>query len=484
MPRSSSTASGNVADRAALALALAILVVLGASYVLLAGLALDRFPYSGDEYSLALQGELFAHGALAAPAPDHAEWLQIDHVVIDHRVRSKYPPGAPALLAIGARWGVAWLITPCEAVIALLLVWRTTRRLLGPRPALVALLALGIAPLFMFQAASFYAHTATMMVLAVAFDAIAAWTHDHRRRWLVLAGVAIGCAFLVRPVDAILFGTAMLALRSVRAVAITAASALPLVAVNLAYQAAVFGSPFTDGYHAYEPAFRALYGAETAANPVSLAHLVSAVQQWNHIDIYRALVVDWTVPGTALIALVGATAIGRDHPVRAMRTFSLALVAVFAGALLPMIADPDDGARPRYLSVTLIPLALLAAAGFAPACAMIAARFGRRVRTILVVVVVVFALAQLASFLQDRIPKVWKREGLYQATAALHLRDAVVVVRAQYPSRYARNGPWFDGVLYLSAPPETTLDQVRGAFPGRQIWEAREGEPWSLRRVP
>jgi hypothetical protein len=167
-----------------------------------------------------------------------------------------------------------------------------------------------------------------------------------------------------------------------------------------------------------------------------------------------------------------------------MRTFSVTLIAVFVGALLPTIAGPDDGARPRYLSITLIPLALLAAAGFAPTSAMIASRFGRRVHTILVVTVVAFALAQLASFLQDRLPKVWKREGLYQATAALHLRDAVVVVRAKYPSRYARNGPWFDGVLYLSAPPETTLAEIRSAFPGRDIWEAREGEPWSLVRVP
>lgn len=481
MPRSSNTASGDVAGSAWLALA--IIAALGVSYALIADLALDRFPYSGDEYSLALQGELFARGELSAPAPDHADWLRVDHVVIDQRIRSKYPPGAPALLAIGARWGAAWLVTPCEAVITLLLVWATVRRLLGPRPALIALLALGIAPLFMFQAASFYTHTATMMFLAVAFAAIAAWTGGHRERWLVLAGAAIGCAFLVRPVDAILFGVAMLAFRSVRAVAITAASALPFVAINLAYQAAVFGSPLTDGYHAYEPEFRALYGAETAANPVSLAHLVSAVQQWNHLDIYRALVVDWTVPFTALVALVGAWAIGRDHPIRSMRTFAVTLIAVFACALLPTIADPDDGARPRYLSITLIPLALLAAAGFAPASAMVAARFGRRVRTILVVAMVAFALAQVASFLQDRIPKVWKREGLYQAAAALHLRDAVVVVRAKYPSRFARNGPWFEGVLYLSAPPDTPLAQIQRAYPGRQIWEAHEGEPWTLSRV-
>ena len=490
MARSSGIGSRNVraadADRSvadSAALALAIVAVLGVIYALLARFAFDGFPYSGDEYSLSLQGELFGRGLLKAPAPPHIEWLGVDHVVIDSWIRSKYPPGAPALLGIGYHYGAAWLVTPLEAVVTLLFVWHATRRSLGPRPALIALVALGIAPLFMFLAASFYTHTATLMFLAVAFAALGAWTRRPRDRWLVLAGMAIGCTFLTRPLDAVLFGLAMIAFRSPRAIVITAASALPFIAINFAYQAAQFGSPFLDGYHAYEPTFRALYGADTAAASLSLAHLVNPVQLWNHVDIYRALIVDWTVTGTALVALVGAYTIGRDHAARPMRTFSIVLIAAFALALLPTISDPDDGARPRYLSTTLIPIAFLAAAGFAPTCAAIASRFGRRVRTIMIVAAVTFALAQLGSFLEDRTPKMWRREGLYKATAALDVRDAVVIVRAQYPSRYARNGPWFDGVLYLSAPPDATVEQIRQAFPTRQIWEAHEGEPWTLRRV-
>lgn len=471
----------SVADSAALALV--IVAALGVTYALLARFALDGFPYSGDEYSLALQGELFGRGVLKAPVPPHPEWLGVDHVIIDSWIRSKYPPGASGLLGIGYRCGLPWLITPLEAVITLLTVWYTTRCSLGRRPALVALVTLGIAPLFMFLAASFYSHIASLMWLAIAFAALGAWTRSQHARWLVLAGMAIGCTFLTRPFDAVLFGMAMLVFRSPRAIAITAASAVPFVAINLAYQAAMFGSPFTDGYHAYEPTFRALYGPETAASSLSLSHLVNPVQLWNHIDIFRALTVDWTVTGTVLVAVVGAIAIGRDHPARPMRTFSITLIAAFAIALLPTISDPDDGARPRYLSTTLIPMAFLAAAGFASTSTAIASRFGRRLRTILVVVAAVFALTELGSFLQDRLPKQWKREGLYQAAAALHLHDDVVIVRAKYPHRYARSGPWFEGVLYLSASADTTIEQVRAAFPDRRIWEAREGEPWSLVRV-
>ncbi len=465
-------------------LPLAIIFAAGALYVLVARLALNAFPYSGDEYSLFLQAELFARGMFKVPAPEHAEWFRVDHVVIDHWVRSKYPPGAPALLAIGVRAGVAWIVTPIEGVVALVVVWLTTRRLLGARPAVIALLALGLAPLFAFQAASFYSHTATTMFLAIGFAGIAAWSRSKRSAWLLLVGTAIGCAFLTRPIDAILFGLAMMSLGSMRAILIAAIGAMPFVLLNLLYQNAQFGSPFLDGYHVYEPTFAALYGSTAAANPILLSYLWNPVQLWNHIDVWRSFVVDWTFPGAALVALVGAFAIGRDHPARPVRTFSVALIATYAAALLLTIADVDDGARPRYLSSTLIPVAFLTAGGFAPACAALAARFGARVRTAMVVIALVFAPAQLAAFLVARVPQVWKREGLYRAVEQAALRDAIVVVRATHPSRFARNGGFFDrAVLYLSAPATTSGASVAAAFPGRAVWEAHEGEPWALTRA-
>ncbi len=453
-------------------------------YLLVARFALDAFPFSGDEYSLSLQAELFARGMLKAPAPAHAEWLRVDHVVIDHWVRSKYPPGAPALLALGARAGLAWIVTPLEGVVALVVVWLTTRRLLGRREALVALVTLGLAPLFAFQAASFYTQTATTMFLAIGFAGVGAWCRTRRSGWMVLVGTAIGWTFLTRPIDALLFGVALISLRSARAILVAAGSAIPFVLLNCLYQNAQFGSPFLDGYHVYQPTFAALYGSTTAANPILISYLWNPVQLWNHFDIYRAFVVDWTVWGTALVALVGAFAIGREHRARSMRTFSVALIATYAAALLLTIADVDDGARPRYLSIALIPVAFLTAGGFAPACAALANRFGPRVRTALVAIAVVFAPTQLASFLVARVPQVWKREGLYRAVERAGLRDAIVVIRAVNPSRYARNGGLFDrSVLYLSAPATTSGETVATAYPGRAVWEAHEGDPWTLTRT-
>jgi MFS family permease len=167
-----------------------------------------------------------------------------------------------------------------------------------------------------------------------------------------------------------------------------------------------------------------------------------------------------------------------------MRTFSLSLIAVYLMALLITVADVDDGARPRYLTPLLIPVALLTAAGFAPASSALAARFGRRVRAIVVWIAVVFTLLQVAAVVYDRVPRLWMREGLYRVVDAAGLADAIVIVRAEHPSRFARNGPFFDRrVLYLSVPADVPARTVAAAYPGRATWEAHEGVPWTLTPV-
>jgi Dolichyl-phosphate-mannose-protein mannosyltransferase len=469
------------APRDSAVLALALIGLFGAIYALVAYFALDRFPYSGDEYSTALQAQLFANGLLKIATPPHVEWLRLDHVVIDAFVRSKYPPGASALLAIGARHGCAWLVTPIEGTATLALVWHSVRRVLGARPALVALVALGLSPLFVIDAASFYPHVPALLFLAIAFAAVTSFSIAPRTWQLVVVGAALGAAFVVRPTDALLFGVALIAFRSPRAVIVPALAALPFVGIILWYQNQQFGSPFSDGYHAFEPTYIQIYGAASAKHALGLEHLFSATQWWNHIDIFGEFCLQWTIPGTVIAALFGAVAVDDTDPGARMRRFSIALVAVYCVALMIMVSDPDDGPHPRYLSPVLIPLALLAGNGFAPLCEAIRSKLGPLVQRVFVVLAILFGLAQLGSYLQDRIPKQWKREGLYQVTHDL-APGSIVIVRAQYPTRFARNG-LYDGVIYLSVPPETSVEEVAAAYPGKPIFVAHEGIPWTVERA-
>jgi 4-amino-4-deoxy-L-arabinose transferase-like glycosyltransferase len=366
-------------------------------------------------------------------------------------------------------------------MVTLALTWWTARRELGGRAAVVSLLVLGLSPLFVFHASTFFSHAASTMWLALAFAATSSWTRGKRDGWLLLLGAALGGAFITRPADAVLFGVALLVLRSVRLVLLSVAGASPFLAAHLWYQARQFGSPFSDGYHAYEPTFRAIYGDSTAVHPISLFTLLNPEAQFHHLDVFRAFVVDWTVAGAVLVALIGAYAIDAGHPARRMRDIALSIAVVLLVALIPMVSDPDDGARPRYLSTMLLSVAFLAGPGWVVVRHFLVSRIGLRLARAVAVLAVVFAPVQFASFLIVRLPQLWQREGLYTAVAREHLTDAVVVVRGTYPTRYARNGAFFEGpVLYVSAPATTSLDAVHEAFAGRDLYEATEGRGWTL----
>ncbi len=472
------------AEKPSPAIVAGLLAFFGALYAVGARFALQAFPYSGDEYSYLLQGELFARGLLRAPAPPNANLLWVDHVVIDQFVRSKYPPGSSALLALGVRAGVPWLVTPLEGIVTLVLVWFTVRALMGPRAAMVTLLVLGASPLFAVEATTFFSHTATTMWLAASFAAVAAWSLSKRSLWLPLAGAAIGCAFLTRPVDALLFGAALVALRSWRVLVLVALGALPFVVAHFAYQAAVFGSPFTDGYAAYEPTFRAIYGAETAEPPLSIARIVNPLQQWFHFEICASFVSPWTMPGAALVAVFGAVAIPKGDRARPMRDVAVAIAVIALVALVPTISSAgDDGPRPRYLTTTLLAASILAGAGWAPARDSMQERLGARGARAVGVVAVILGFVLVGSLVIERGLLVRNRDGLYDAVVAQGIEQGVVVVRAQWPTRYARNGPFFDRpVLYLSAPADMGVDAIAERYPSRPVYEATEGSPWKIVR--
>jgi hypothetical protein len=462
------------------------ILLFGCLYAYLARSALHAFPFSGDEYSYLLQAEIFARGLLRTPSPPHPEFFQLDHVVVDEWVRSKYPPGTSALLAIGVALKVPWLVTPVEGALTLYLAWVGAKKLFGEADARATVLLLGGAPLFAFHAASFFSHTATSLWLAAAFAALASWAVDRRAYRLVLVGGALGCAFLTRPVDAATFGAALVVLGSARVLGLVAIGAAPMIAANFAYQAVQFGSPFLDGYRAYDPTAKASW----------LLFAGTHEQTANCLDVVRALVVDWTVPGTALLAGLGYAAIGRGEPgepavdaaTKLSRRFSVAWIALVVASLVAGLTFVDDGARPRYLSPALIPMAWLAGPGVRSAAEMLVPHLGRAGAQAAAVVVALLAPLQLQSFLAARAPNLALTEGLYQAVAASAIDRGIVIVRSPSPTYYTRNGPFFEGrVLYVSPPDALPVDAVAAAFPGQPIFEAIEGTPrdarWTLRRV-
>jgi hypothetical protein len=81
--------------------------------------------------------------------------------------------------------------------------------------------------------------------------------------------------------------------------------------------------------------------------------------------------------------------------------------------------------------------------------------------------------------------------GLTEELARQGVHSGVVILRAEWPTRYARNGMFFDrSPLLLSVPPTVTPAEVAARFPGQPVYEAIEPHganpwkhPWVIRSV-
>jgi 4-amino-4-deoxy-L-arabinose transferase-like glycosyltransferase len=473
-----------------------VIVVAGVVYALLARFALLGVPFAGDEYSTVLQAEGFARGALKARAPPYADWVLVDHVVIDEFVRSKYPPGTAALLSLGVRVGVPWLVTPLEAVLALVAFWFATRVVFDARRAFLAVAFLAATPLFAYQAATFLSHTPTLLFAALATLAVARWARSRRDGYLVLFGLCVGCVFIIRPVDGALLGLSLIALGNLRALLVAGGSSMPFVALNLWYNKLQFGSPFTDGYTADIPSFVAIYGESGAASNIHPLHVVSPYQIFNHLGVLETFFAQWTVPGSALVACLGWVALRREQAAGEGQTAPLqrffgVMIALFVAGLLLTFNEPDDSPRPRYLSMLVLPVAFLAAAGWSTAADFVERQLGRSRSWIVAAAIWIAPLFLIGAYLERRIPEVKVHASLFEELARNGVRSGVVILRAEWPTRYARNGMFFDrSPVLLSVPATVSAAEVSARFPGQAVHEAFEPHgsnpwkhPWVIRRV-
>ena len=176
------------------------------------------------------------------------------------------------MLALGIRAGAPWLVTPLEGVVALVAVWRTTLAHLGSRAATDG----DRRP----RASRRSSRSRRRPSSGTRRPRCGSRSRSPRRRSGCAPARARGRSSAAspsaarcstRPADAVYFAAALLVLPLPRAWSSSPRSApRPSRSRTSRYQAAQFGSVFADGYHAYEPTFRAIYG-EGSGHPLSLS---------------------------------------------------------------------------------------------------------------------------------------------------------------------------------------------------------------------
>jgi hypothetical protein len=160
---------------------------------------------------------------------------------------AQYPPGAPALYAVGSLVGLAWLVGPLAGLALIVTCTLAARQFFGKSAALATLALSAISPFILFQAGAFLSHAIAGAFLGGALAAFAYAESGGRQRWHAVAGACLGWAFLTRELSTLLFGLPLviwlLAYRRWSGLALLIAAGVPFAIAYLAYNAQLTGSP-------------------------------------------------------------------------------------------------------------------------------------------------------------------------------------------------------------------------------------------------
>jgi hypothetical protein len=280
-PRRPGTLSRRLSRSGALALLLAIVAVLETYAV--AAIVFQGEPHTEDEIAYLWQADVFAGGRLTEASPPLASQTFVPFVVDYHGQRfSKYPPGWPAVLALGAAVHAQSWVNPLLAGLAVLLTYALGKQFMDARAGLVAATLTLASPFFLLNSGSFLS-SSLALVLTGLF--VLCWLKAffssppsrHRTLYCVLAGVSLGWLALTRPLTALAvglpFGVHGLSLlwkadREARlGVLLTGAIAALCAGLLLAWQYRVTGSPLRDPYTLWWSFDKIGFGPGTGIKP-------------------------------------------------------------------------------------------------------------------------------------------------------------------------------------------------------------------------
>lgn len=484
------------------ALAFCVVSLAFTCYVALAQFSAQ--PHILDASAYYFQAKIFASGRLSAPVPADLGAFQGPFMVArDGRWFSQYAPMTSALLAIGIRFGVPWLVEPLLGTLALWGIDRIGRRLFGARTALLALGLGALSPFYLYLAASYLSHTVALFFVVYFVLFLLRFVERHAAGDLALAAVCACCMLLTRELTAVLVGfgaTAFIfgsswrqlwpAWRSVLPILIFAFSIVVTgVMLYLLYDKLQTGDALVTPRALFSPADRygfgtgiGFYGQHTlAAGMVVLDQLLTSLL----VDLYG-----W--PFYLTLAVVPLAFL---RPLRALRwdLFCLFMAALLIGAQAGYFYH-GIYLGPRYLFEALPFLLLLTArgvTGLAQALTLLWAWIlpqvskvgvARVSRGAVAALLATLLLCNLLYYLPRQLALHANFTGLPAAepvnTSAIygyHPDHALIVTSDWFVYNYILwplNDPDLHGsTLYAYAPTADDLSALQAAYPDRTIYQ-------------
>lgn len=474
-----------------LALAVTVLAALLARFVY------EAHPHVPDEVAYLLHARYLAEGMLTMPIPPVPAGFNLDLMHYEPaRWFSPVPPGWPMVLAIGAWFGVPWLVNPVLGGIAIVLCYLLLGHFTDGRGTRLATLLLASSPWFLFMSMNLMTHTLSLVCALAAALGVA--VSRRSRSWLPAlgAGLAVGATSLVRPLEglvtALLLGFWSLGARGRR---FRLAPSVALVVGTLAtallvrpYNALLTGSPrvfplmaYIDKYHV--PGSNDLgFGPDrglgwSGLDPFPGHGLVDVVV--NALLNLAQLNVElsgWPIGAMVLISLVLTL---RGAALRPPDWWCIIAIGAVVGAhsFYWFSGGPDFGARYWYLIIV-------------PCCALLGRSLGRLDETIAApsgssTAARSAALMLMAASLVVYVP--WRANGKYrhyrgmrsdvrQLARQYHFGRSLVLVRGARHPDYASAATYNPIDLHADAPIYAwdATQEIRAAlleaYPDRPVW--------------
>jgi 4-amino-4-deoxy-L-arabinose transferase-like glycosyltransferase len=411
-------------------------------------------------------------GKISLSSPDFPRSFMVPFVVDYEGLRfGKYTPGWPAVLSLGVRLGVPWLVNALLAGAAAWLTYRLGSRFGGQGVGVLAALLVATSPMFLLLSASLMSHSLSVfLALALTLgwlDGVAAAPIQPRLPRalpVIVAGLSLGLLALTRPLTAVGVGLpfgvhgAWLLLRGNRetkcAVLSVGALALVVAGLLLAWQWALTGDALRNPYTLWWPydriGFGPGHGVMEGGHTLNQARINTkfSLRVGQH-DVFGWPYLSW------VFAPIGLLALRRRADSWLLAGLLPSLVLVYAAY---WVGSWVYG--PRYYVEALGAFSVLTAAGIAALAGWLSARGTSRLRSLSISALVLVLLALNVGFYMPA--RLQQMTGLYGMNLAARVRlqaaapaKALVIVHpahswTEYGTLLTLTPPFAEGDLLLA----------------------------------
>jgi len=286
-------------------------VMLAGSFVfvfcgLFSALVFERVPHVNDEVAYLFQARLFQSGRLYAPSPCAREFFDFPHIINNGKWYSIYPPGYPLLLVPGLLLRAPWLVNPVLAALTVFLLFLLGREIYGREVGLLAALLAAVSPWFLLMSSTLMSHSSSLFFNTLFLLLLFRFLRRPSPGLGLAAGSSWGIAFLVRPLNALVFSLVFLLFFAGRLIKSRDgrmrknALALPVpvlafIGLLLLYNGLTTGSPTRMGYlERYGASYSVIFG-RAATMDSEFTPLSGAIQMTDNLRALNSDLFGWPV---------------------------------------------------------------------------------------------------------------------------------------------------------------------------------------------